>query len=76
MLNSSSLDFKSYLLKPTCSPENGTDPEKVFESADPYFRWDGKNIQGVDASEGTYYYIMHASRRDSNGFIELIRQKN
>ncbi len=49
--------------------------EIVYESNDPYFHWDGKNKRGNDVSEGTYYYIMHASRRDSNGFIEIIRQK-
>ncbi|MCX6291146.1 MAG: PKD domain-containing protein, partial [Bacteroidetes bacterium] len=47
----------------------------IYESSDPDFHWNGKTVKGDDATEGTYYYVMHAHRRDAHGMIELIRRE-
>jgi gliding motility-associated-like protein len=46
----------------------------VFESTDPYFHWDGKTTGGVEASEGTYYYLCQTARHEFHGFLELMRK--
>jgi flagellar hook assembly protein FlgD len=32
--------------------------------------WDGKNQQGVEVSEGTYYYIIKARGKDGKDYEE------
>ncbi|REK35870.1 MAG: PKD domain-containing protein [Bacteroidetes bacterium] len=46
----------------------------MFESTDPKFKWDGKDKNGNLASEGVYYYVMHAKTKDVKGYIQLIRE--
>lgn len=48
--------------------------ENIFESADPYFRWNGKNKgTGQDSPEGTYYYISTSGTKKYHGHVTLIR---
>jgi gliding motility-associated-like protein len=47
----------------------------VYESGDYRFRWDGKDDNGKDCSEGVYYYTLHAKRKDLHGYIHLLRGK-
>jgi gliding motility-associated-like protein len=47
----------------------------IYESTDPDFRWDGTTKNGDEASDGVYYYVMHAKTKDWHGYIDLIRQK-
>ena len=49
--------------------------KKMYESNDPDFRWNGMTDDGVEASEGTYYYIMNVKSGELHGWIELIRRK-
>ena len=43
--------------------------------------WDGRTKSGVEASDGTYYYMLKATsllpdkKYDSKGFISLVRKK-
>jgi gliding motility-associated-like protein len=53
---------------------------KVYEvsSASGNIEWDGKNMSGKEAAEGTYFYMLKASGKDgkpyeSNGQISLLR---
>lgn len=52
----------------------------TFESDDPEFIWDGKNLKGNDASEGTYYVIINGIFGDADVTrqypLTLIREKN
>lgn len=50
----------------------------MFESANPNSSWNGKNLKGVDCTDGVYYYLITAKDEcgkefDLKGFIELIR---
>lgn len=50
----------------------------IFESNDPAAYWNGKNQNGNDVSDGTYYYVISANGFDKKvyelkGFITLIR---
>ena len=57
----------------------------VFETKDPQINWDGKNLNGDDLAEGTYFYtvIVFENRVTGvvkspdvlSGFIELVRGK-
>jgi gliding motility-associated-like protein len=47
----------------------------VYESGDYKFHWDGTDDNGKDCSEGVYYYVIHAKRKDLHGYIHLIRGK-
>jgi len=49
----------------------------LFESTNPYVKWDGTTMSGENCSDGTYYYILSA-KSDSNdysqhGFVTLLR---
>jgi gliding motility-associated-like protein len=35
--------------------------QKVYESMDPEFQWDGTNMRGADCAEGTYYVLINGS---------------
>ncbi len=52
----------------------------VFESEDPEFEWNGKNMNGKEASEGTYYVIISGIYGDEEVSeqypLTLIREKN
>ena len=50
--------------------------KKMYESNNPYFRWDGKTEGGSEASEGVYYWIMDTKSGQLHGNLELIRVKN
>ena len=39
----------------------------VFESTDPKFTWDGKNKNGTDVAEGTYFYTCQVIENRVNG---------
>ena len=39
----------------------------IFESADPRFNWDGKNKNGTDVAEGTYFYTCNVIENRVNG---------
>lgn len=55
----------------------------VFETSDPAINWTGRNLQGKDVAEGTYFYVCKVYERrvegvvlrpDAlSGYIELIR---
>lgn len=45
----------------------------IYESDDPFFRWDGRTTGGTEASDGTYYYILTLKSKELHGWIELIR---
>lgn len=50
----------------------------MFESTNPNNSWNGKNLKGVDCTDGVYYYLITAKDEcgkefDLKGFIELIR---
>jgi gliding motility-associated-like protein len=58
----------------------------VFKTSDPEINWDGRNQQGRELAEGTYYYTCRYFERRVNGitpgpellkgYIELIRGRN
>jgi gliding motility-associated-like protein len=54
---------------------------KMFESYSAEKPWDGTNIQGLPATEGTYFYILKAITRKTKtdfgttGFLTLLRKK-
>ncbi len=43
----------------------------VFETSDPNINWDGKNLNGQDLAEGTYYYTCQVFARGVNGIEPL-----
>jgi gliding motility-associated-like protein len=47
----------------------------VYESDDPFFRWDGMTTGGTECSDGTYYYVLALQTKELHGWIELIRNK-
>lgn len=51
----------------------------LFESNSPYVKWDGKTLSGVDASDGTYFYILYAKSNKQDysrhGTVTLLRNK-
>jgi gliding motility-associated-like protein len=51
--------------------------QKVFESTDPFFKWDGTNLNGNDVPDGTYFYIArlkHFENSDEQkGTVTLLR---
>jgi gliding motility-associated-like protein len=48
----------------------------VYKSSAYDFHWDGKDDNGKDCSDGTYYYVLHAKRTNLHGYIQLIRDKS
>jgi gliding motility-associated-like protein len=50
-----------------------------FQDNVPYFRWNGKDLKGIDAPEGVYYYILSTKKintgqsQEMHGTISLIR---
>ena len=53
---------------------------KKYESTDPYFRWNGKGLDGQAVSDGTYYYIINATsvmqkKYDVKGHFYVFRRK-
>jgi gliding motility-associated-like protein len=45
----------------------------VYQSGAYDFEWNGKDDNGKDCSEGTYYYVMRAKKSKLHGYIQLIR---
>ncbi len=50
--------------------------KKMYESNNPYFKWDGRTEGGTECSEGTYYWIMDTKSGQLHGYLELIRKSN
>lgn len=48
--------------------------KKMYESNNPYFKWDGRTEGGTEASEGVYYWIMDTKSGQLHGYLELIRK--
>jgi len=47
---------------------------KVYEFSGIHDGWDGRNISGIECSEGVYYYIITRKEKENlKGFIQLIR---
>ena len=49
---------------------------KMFETTDSEKCWDGKNLKGNDAVEGTYYYIYQFGEMPLRGYLTLLRKTN
>ncbi|MBI4931398.1 MAG: gliding motility-associated C-terminal domain-containing protein, partial [Bacteroidetes bacterium] len=47
---------------------------KMFETTDADKCWDGKNMKGKNAVEGTYYYIAKFGEVTLRGFVTLLRK--
>ena len=45
----------------------------VYESKAYDFRWNGKDDNGKDCTEGTYYYVMRTKKNKLHGYIQLVR---
>ena len=53
---------------------------KKFESNDPAFRWNGKDMDGQDVTDGTYFYIINATsvmqkKYEVKGHFYVFRRK-
>ncbi len=48
--------------------------KKMYESNNPYFKWDGRTDGGTECSEGVYYWIMDTKSGQLHGYLELIRK--
>jgi gliding motility-associated-like protein len=53
---------------------------KIWESASANEKWDGRSTAGVEMTDGTYFFILHAvsvTKKDysQRGFINLLRKK-
>ena len=46
---------------------------KVFETDNINFYWDGRTTSGIECSDGTYYYVIQTETEIQKGFIQLIR---
>jgi gliding motility-associated-like protein len=50
---------------------------KVYESANPYFEWNGSDLSGNKLPEGTYFYIARLKHFDESdeqkGTVTLLR---
>ncbi len=46
----------------------------MYESNNPYFKWDGRTDGGTECSEGVYYWIMDTKSGQKHGYLELIRK--
>lgn len=44
-----------------------------FETNDPNTFWNGKALNGVDAVEGTYFYLLTSEAKQKKGFISLVK---
>ena len=47
---------------------------KMYESNNPNFKWNGQTEGGTDASDGVYYWIMQSRSGEKHGYLELIRK--
>ena len=47
---------------------------KMYESNNPNFKWNGQTEGGTDASDGVYYWIMQSRSGEKHGNLELIRK--
>lgn len=47
--------------------------QKLFESTNNESFWDGRTTNGVDVSEGTYYYLITTKEETYKGFVQVIR---
>jgi gliding motility-associated-like protein len=51
--------------------------QKVFESNDPFFEWDGTNLNGNEVPDGTYFYIARLNHFENSdeqkGTVTLLR---
>ena len=45
----------------------------IFETAETGFVWDGRTSAGVNAEEGTYFYILTNNTATRKGFVTLLR---
>jgi gliding motility-associated-like protein len=59
-------DFKSFIIYNRW----GT---KLFESNNNSKSWDGRDLNGNEASEGIYYYLLNTEKKNYKGFIQLLR---
>jgi hypothetical protein len=46
---------------------------EVFKSDDKNQHWNGKTPDGLDASDGVYYYVLDVGTRSFHGFVTLLR---
>ena len=49
--------------------------KKVFEWSGNENAWSGRTLQGEDAREGTYFYVLEGKVRNKNGILEPITEK-
>jgi len=46
---------------------------KYFESRNRNQGWDGRDLNGNLAVEGTYFYVLHLGAKSYNGSLNLVR---
>ncbi len=46
---------------------------KVFETTDVNYFWDGRTTSGEDCIDGNYFYIIETKEKTIKGFVQLIR---
>jgi gliding motility-associated-like protein len=46
---------------------------KVFETEKNEEYWNGKTRNGLDAAEGTYYYVLQTGAKSFSGTVTLLR---
>ncbi|MEL7529965.1 MAG: PKD domain-containing protein [Bacteroidota bacterium] len=44
--------------------------QKIYESSDPNFAWDGKDLQGANVPEGVYVYHVRYQDNDGNDYFD------
>jgi hypothetical protein len=46
---------------------------KYFETRNRNQLWDGKDLNGLDAAEGVYFYVIEAGDSKYSGSVSLVR---
>ncbi len=44
--------------------------QKIFETSDPAFAWDGRDTQGIEVPEGVYVFVVRYQDLDGNDFTD------